>query len=57
MISLISRIGRGDRRRELVEVLFNPGRGDQSVATGVNPWLKDESHRTPGEVTEAVDVS
>jgi hypothetical protein len=26
------------------------------VATGANPWLLRQSHRTPGGVTEAVDV-
>ena len=26
------------------------------IATGANPWLLRQSHRTPGGVTEAVDV-
>jgi len=44
------------REEEVGGGFFNPGRGDQIVATGANPWLLRQSHRTPGGVTEAVDV-
>jgi hypothetical protein len=39
-----------------VELLFNPGRGDENIATGVNPWLLDKKDGTPVGVIEAVDA-
>lgn len=44
----------GIRKQELVEELFNPGRGDENIATGVNPWSLNKKDGTPGGVMEAV---
>ncbi len=44
----------GIRKQELVEELFNPGRGDENIATGVNPWSLNKKDGTPAGVMEAV---
>jgi hypothetical protein len=31
----------------LVEELFNPGRGDENMATGVDPWSLNKKDGTP----------
>ena len=44
----------GIRKQELVEERFNPGRGDENIATGVNPWSLNRKDGTPAGVMEAV---